>query len=106
MGRFWVPSDREPKKKAENMALTQAEKDRVASIETDVEEMQEQKTDIFKQQESTISLLTDVLEGKLKQPAAGPTYVTQQAPKEEKAAPNYALYIGGAAVLWFLLKGK
>ncbi len=71
---------------------------------TDVEEeMEEQGTDIFKQQEQTINLLTDVLQSKL-QAGTSPTYVTQAAPKK-KDTPNYMMYLGGAFVLWILLKG-
>lgn len=62
------------------------------------------QTDIFKQQEQTITLLTDVLQSKL-QAQQTPLYVSPAAPKVEKA-PNYALYIGGAVVLWLLMKGK
>jgi len=73
---------------------------------TDVEEeMKEQGTDIFKQQEQTISLLTDVLQSKI-QSGTAPTYVTQAAPEKEKETPNYIMYLGGAFVLWILLKGK
>jgi len=72
---------------------------------TDIEEeMEEQGTNIFKQQEQTISLLTDVLQSKI-QSAAAPTYVTQAVPKK-KDTPNYLMYLGGAFVLWILLKGK
>lgn len=79
--------------------------ERLSDIESDVEEMQEQETDIFKQQDQTISLLTDVLQNKI-QSSSAPTYVTQAAPKSEKPAPNYAMMIGGGLLLWFLLKGK
>jgi len=82
---------------------TTAEK--VSDLEKKVEDIETEKTNIFHQQEQTISLLTDVLQNKIKS-STSPTYVTQEAPTKEKAAPNYALYAVGAAVLWFILKGK
>jgi len=60
------------------------------------------KTDIYKQQESTILLLQDVLR---KQAEEGPQQIVYAtAEPEPKAAPNYLLYIGIAVVAIILLR--
>ena len=70
----------------------------MAEVETKEEPT---KTDIFKQQEKTITLLQDVLEAKAFE-SAQPVYVTQAEPAKEP--PNYMMYIAVFGGLYFLTR--
>ncbi|RKY11474.1 MAG: hypothetical protein DRP65_04225 [Planctomycetota bacterium] len=76
---------------------------RVSDLESDVEDIKEQKTDIFKQQAKTIDVLTNVLESKM-QGSAAPVYVQpQKAP--EKPAPDYLKWLIIGAIGFVFWKG-